>query len=70
MSGKGSKRRPIGVNDETFNANWEAIFSKTKKEKKTEEKANSGNSITAIMSVFQTEDEVSITSSRTKSINN
>jgi len=31
MNGKGSKRRPRIVSQETFNKNWERIFGKKKK---------------------------------------
>ena len=30
MAGKGSKRRPLSVNTETFNDNWDNIFRKDK----------------------------------------
>lgn len=31
MSGKGSKPRPYSVDQETFDKNWDAIFTKEKK---------------------------------------
>ena len=30
MAGKGSKRRPLSVNTDTFNDNWDNIFRKDK----------------------------------------
>ena len=35
---KGDKPRPIEVDKETFNSNWESIFNKPKKDKKKKDK--------------------------------
>jgi len=43
MSGKGSKRRPLTVSQDAFNANWDEIFRKDKPkpvEVKNEDKNN------------------------------
>jgi len=33
MTGKGSKRRPLKIDKEQFDANWDSIFSKDPEEK-------------------------------------
>ena len=33
MTGKGSKRRPLKIDKERFDANWDSIFSKDPEEK-------------------------------------
>ena len=33
MNGKGSKRRPISIDQKTWDKNWEKIFKKKKKKK-------------------------------------
>lgn len=33
MTGKGSKRRPLKIDKERFDTNWDSIFSKDPKEK-------------------------------------
>ena len=38
MSGKGSKQRPMDIDKEQFDKNFEAIFGKKKKEKKDADK--------------------------------
>lgn len=38
MAGKGSKPRPISVDQKTFDANWDAIFKKDKKHQENEKK--------------------------------
>ena len=39
MSGKGSKQRPMDIDKEQFDKNFDAIFGKKKKEKKDGNKA-------------------------------
>jgi hypothetical protein len=34
MAGKGDKPRPIQVNQETYDSNWDRIFNKDKKKEK------------------------------------
>tara|TARA_R110002167_G_scaffold214466_1_gene419212 strand:+ start:570 stop:713 length:144 start_codon:yes stop_codon:yes gene_type:complete len=39
MTGKGDKQRPMDIDKEQFDKNFEAIFGKKKKEKKDADKA-------------------------------
>ena len=39
MSGKGSKQRPMDIDKEQFDKNFDAIFGKKKKEKNNADKA-------------------------------
>ena len=39
MNGKGDKQRPMDINKEQFDKNFDAIFGKKKKEKKDGDKA-------------------------------
>lgn len=43
MSGKGSKPRPFSVSKEKFSQNWDAIFSKSKKENNNKQKSKDIN---------------------------